>query len=280
MKIIDAQVHVWVPETPERPWPKGGAARAHLPYALDYTKLIAMMDEAGVERAIMIPPSWIGNSNEHALAGAAAYPDRLAVMGRLALDQPDNARLLPGWRKQPGMLGIRQTFLMERERGWMRDGTADWFWPAAEAAGVPVMVHAAGLMPQMKTIAERHPALTIIIDHFGLSSALAEQGRAAECIAATASLAGLPNVQVKVSATPVYSREPYPYRDMDDHIRRIVDAFGPRRCFWGTDISHVMPKATYRQCVTHFTQALPFLSEDEKEWIMGRRLAECLGWPW
>src|ERR1700722_7938270 len=166
MQIIDAQVHIWVPKTPDRPWPKGGAARAHLPDALDYTRLLAMMDAAGGDRAILLPPSWAGDRNDHALAGAAAHPRRLAVMGRLALDEPANARLLPGWRQQPGMLGIRQTFLLEREREWLRSGVTDWFWPAAEAAGVPVMVHAAGLMSDVKAIAARHPDLKIIIDHF------------------------------------------------------------------------------------------------------------------
>src|SRR5882672_9304735 len=231
MKIIDAQVHVWQPETPDRPWPAGGAARAQLPYALDYPKLLAKMDEAGVDRTILVPPSWEGDRNDHALAGAAAHPDRFAVMGRLALTQPNNAKLLAGWKKQPGMLGIRQTFVLEREREWMRDGTADWFWAAAETAGVPVMVHASGLMKHVKSIAERYPDLKIIIDHFGLSSQMAKEGRTEECIEATASLAGQQNVSVKVSAAPVYSHEPYPFRDMERHIRRLVDTFGPRRCF-------------------------------------------------
>jgi predicted TIM-barrel fold metal-dependent hydrolase len=279
MKIIDAQVHVWQPETPDRPWPEGGAARAQLPYALDYPKLLAMMDETGVDRAILVPPSWEGDRNDHALAAAAAHPDRFAVMGRLALTQPGNAELLPEWRKQPGMLGVRQTFVLEREREWVRNGTTDWFWAAAEAAGVPVMVHATGLMTHMKSVAERHPALKIIIDHFGLSSGMAKAGRVQECIDATASLAGHQNVYVKVSAAPVYSREAYPFRDMDGHIERIVDAFGPRRCFWGTDLSHALEKASYRQCVTHFTEELRFLNDQDKTWIMGRGLSECLGWP-
>jgi hypothetical protein len=30
--------------------------------------------------------------------------------------------------------------------------------------------------------------------------------------------------------------------------------------------------------VTHFTEELDFLSADDLEWIMGRGLAECLGW--
>jgi predicted TIM-barrel fold metal-dependent hydrolase len=279
MRIIDGQVHVWQPESPDRPWPKGGSARAQLPYALTCERLLAMMDEAGVDRAILVPPSWEGDRNDHALAGAAAHPDRFAVMGRLALDQPGNAKLLKDWKKQPGMLGVRLTFVLEREREWMRNGTTDWFWAAAEAAEVPVMMHATGLMSYVNAIAGRHPGLKIIIDHFGLSSAMVKQGRSRECIDETVSLAGHPNVYVKVSAAPVYSQEAYPFRDMDGHIHRIIDAFGVRRCFWGTDLSHALDRATYRQCVTHFTEGLKLPADQDKEWIMGRGLAECLGWP-
>ncbi len=36
------------------------------------------------------------------------------------------------------MLGVRVTFLGPAA-AWLTDGTADWFWPAAEKAGLPVM---------------------------------------------------------------------------------------------------------------------------------------------
>ena len=279
MTIIDAQVHVWLPETPDRPWPPGGADRVQLPYALDYTKLLTLMDEAGVDRAILVPPSWEGDRNDHALEAAARYPNRFAVMGRLALDNPANAERLRNWKTQPGMLGIRHVFMGKRERAWLTDGTADWFWRAAEEAGVPVMLHAAGLMKEVSAIAERHPGLTVIIDHFGLSSGIVKKGRTKEAIEAAAALARHANVYLKVSAAPVYSHEGYPFRDLDPHIKRLVDAYGPKRCFWGTDLSHALHHATYRQCVTHFTEALTFLALQDKEWIMGRGLAECLGWP-
>src|SRR5580704_10941430 len=176
------------------------AARAQLPYALDCPRLLAMMNEAGVDGAVLVPPSWEGDRNDHALAGAAAHPDRFAVMGRLALDQPGNAKLLPGWKQQPGMLGVRLTFVQEREREWLRNGTTDWFWAAAEKVGIPIMLHATGLMGHVKAIAERHPGLTIIIDHFGLSTRMVNEGRAEQCIDDTVSLAKLPNVYAKVSA--------------------------------------------------------------------------------
>ena len=36
--------------------------------------------------------------------------------------------------------------------------------------------------------------------------------------------------------------------------------------------------ATYRQPITHFTEELDFLSEDDKDWIMGRAIVTRLGW--
>jgi L-fuconolactonase len=37
-------------------------------------------------------------------------------------------------------------------------------------------------------------------------------------------------------------------------------------------------KATCRQRITHFTEELDFLSEDDKDWIMGRAILERLKW--
>jgi len=36
--------------------------------------------------------------------------------------------------------------------------------------------------------------------------------------------------------------------------------------------------ATYRQRVTHFTETLDFLSNEDKEWIMGRVILARLNW--
>jgi len=41
----------------------------------------------------------------------------------------------------------------------------------------------------------------------------------------------------------------------------------------------VPASCSYRQTVTHFTEELDFLSANDLDWIMGRGLAECLGWP-
>jgi len=202
-------------------------------------------------------------------------------MGRIRLQDPKSAALLPTWKQQPGMLGVRLTFNTPPTLAWLSDGTADWFWPAAEEAGLPVMFLAGGGVPRFARIAERHPQLTLIIDHMGLNSS-SRDNRLTENIPAAidqaAALAKYPNVSVKFSGAVGNSLEPYPFRDMTEHLRRLFDAFGPQRCHWGTDITNSLTKASYRQRVTHVTEELSFLSESDKDWVMGRALLARLKW--
>jgi L-fuconolactonase len=45
---------------------------------------------------------------------------------------------------------------------------------------------------------------------------------------------------------------------------------------WGTDLTRL--PCPYREAVTLFTEALPWLTAEDKEWIMGRAACEWLGW--
>jgi L-fuconolactonase len=276
--IVDAQVHLWKANSPDWPWKPG--ARAQLPEPFTIERALAMMDEAGVDRAVIVPPS-LNDRNDYALEAARRYPDRFGVMGRIELEDPNSAALLPTWKQQPGMLGVRVTFNSPATRAWLTDGTADWFWPAAEKAGLPVMFLAVGAVASFARIAERHPQLTLIVDHMGLNSS-SRGNRVTENPAAAVdqavALAKYPNVGVKFSGAVGNSLEPYPFRDMTGYLKRLFDVYGPERCYWGTDITNSLAIASYRQRVTHVTEELSFLSESDKDWVMGRALLARLKW--
>jgi len=274
-QIVDAQVHLWKAESPDWKWVPG--ARPQLPEPFTIEKLVPMMNEAGVNRVVIVPPSWIGDRNDYGIEAVKRYPDRFAVMGRIPLQDPKSADLLPKWKEQPGMLGVRVTFNSPTQAAWLTDGTADWFWAAAEKNGIAVMM-LGGKKSEFGRIAEKHPQLTMIMDHMGLTTDIARSGGTAAAIAELAALARHSNVSVKLSATPAYSAEAYPWRDMTAHIQRLYDSFGPQRCYWGTDVTNSFDKATYRQRITHFTEELRFLSEADKDQIMGRAILARLKW--
>lgn len=78
-------------------------------------------------------------------------------------------------------------------------------------------------------------------------------------------------------AMPSFSAQEYPFRDVHDAIHRLVDAFGPRRTFWGTDLTR-MP-CSYRECIDLFTkEQQSWLKGDDLEFVMGRAVCDWLGW--
>jgi predicted TIM-barrel fold metal-dependent hydrolase len=83
-------------------------------------------------------------------------------------------------------------------------------------------------------------------------------------------------VAVKATGAPAYATDAYPYRSIHGYLEKIFDAFGPRRFFWGTDITK-MP-CSWRQCVTLFTEELNWLPEKDKPLVMGQALRDFLGW--
>jgi predicted TIM-barrel fold metal-dependent hydrolase len=268
MLIVDSQVHLWVAGRIVTP------GNAHHLHQAVFSKddLLPRMDAAGVDRVVIVPPGW--DSNDHAIEAARLHPDRFAVMGRIALDRPESRALLPGWKQQPGMLGLRLVFNPENS-ALLTEGKADWIWPEAERLGIPIMVLAPNLLQEIKDVAQRHPALRLTIDHLGVTRN-AKGDAAFAHLPQILELAKYPNIAVKASGLALYSGAPYPFRNIDKYVRQVVDTFGPHRVFWGTDLSR-MP-CSYRQCVTHFTEELPWLSEADKELIMGRALCDWIGW--
>jgi len=128
------------------------------------------------------------------------------------------------------------------------------------------------------TIAERNPETRIIIDHMGRPPA-ATGIKGSEAWTNLTDLLRLgkhPNVAVKATGAPSYSAEPYPFTDIHGHLHQIFEAFGPERMFWGTDITR-MP-CSWNQCVTLFTEELPWLTGQNKEQVMGRAICKWLGW--
>ena len=271
MQIVDAQIHLW-----------GTGLPSNLSHrqvtAFTPAEAIGLMDEGGIDAAVIHPPGWDPGSTDMAFKAVRDYPGRFAIMGSLPLDRPDSRTKIAGWRSQPGMLGLRWSVLHDPVRQWVADGTLDWLWAAAEQAGVPIALLATDSLAVLGRVAERHPGLRLTIDHLGGRGGMTTLKDAAAMthMPQLLALAQHQNVAVKATGAPGYSAEAYPFRKMQGYLRQIFDAFGPRRVFWGTDISK-MP-CSWRQCATMFTEELPWLAEPDKRLVMGEAL--CAWWGW
>lgn len=271
MRIVDAQIHLWGSGLPSN--------RAHRQVtSFLVEEAVALMDEGGVDAAVIHPPDWDRGSTAMALEAVRRFPGRFAILGAFGLDREDRATLVETWRSQPGMLGLRYLFLKEPMRGRLADGSLDWLWAGAERAGVPIAMLATDSLADVGRIAERYPGLRLTLDHMGGrggNTTLKDDASMAH-MPELIKLARYPNVAVKATGAPGYCSGGYPYRSMHSYLRQIFDAFGPERMFWGTDITK-MP-CTWRQCVTMFTEELPWLGGRDKELVMGQ--AVCAWWGW
>jgi len=136
---------------------------------------------------------------------------------------------------------------------------------------------AAGFLPKVAEVAQRHPRLKLILDHLGRpSGGAASQPDLWANLSEVIALARYPNVAMKATGAPSYSGRAYPFADIHDNLHRLYDAFGPTRFFWGTDITR-MP-CPWRQCVTLFTEELSWLKGRDLELVMGRAVCDWLGW--
>ena len=271
MQIVDAQIHTWGVGLPSNP-----SHRQVTHFTPE--EAIALMDEGGVDAAIIHPPGWDPNSTEMAFQACRDYPGRFAILGSLPLDDANSAPKIATWRDQPGMLGLRYVFLHEPEKQRLADGALEWLWTAVEEAGVPVSCLATDSLTVLGEVARRHPGLRLTIDHLGGRGGLTtlKDHEAMVHMPELLKLAELPNVAVKATGAPGYSGEAYPFPIMRSYLKQIFDAFGPNRMFWGTDITK-MP-CSWRECVAMFTEELPWLNAEDKRLIMGRAICDWWGW--
>ena len=276
MLITDAQIHVWEVDRPDRPWPSPLRNQPQLADGFSVDQALAAMDEAGIDRAIIVPPTWVGENNLSALDAVAAHPQRFAIMGRFDLEAPDPKGRLQRWREQPNMLGIRMTFRVPPFTALLEDDSIDWFWGECERIGLPVAALAPGEARKLQPILARHPGLKLLVDHMACVME-PKPDVAFSTLDDLLALAAFPNVYVKTTSAPCYSAEGWPFRDVQPYLKRIYEAFGARRMLWGADYTRLL--GTYAQCLALFRDEMDFLSADDKEWVLGRTAAEALGWP-
>lgn len=272
MLIVDSQIHIW----------ENGKMSPHhrqIPtYSID--DALAEMASAGVDAAVIHPPSSLGEAvNELAVKAVRLHPDKFCILGHFDLQSPDREKIVAHWRERPGMLGFRFTFNQPHEKSWWTDGSLDWFWAACEKADLRIGLLASGKnIAAFGKIAERYPRLKMHIDHIGRGGGRAgvKDDAAYADLPEMLALAKLPNVAIKLSGAPSTSTQSYPYKNIHRYLQQIIETFGPDRCFWGTDITR-MP-CSYRQCVTMFTEEMPWLKGRDLERVMGGAVVDWLGW--
>ena len=266
--IIDAHVHIWADDRQAYPQVPGLERPASHKGSVEW--LLELMAASGVIGALLVQTPWYGEDNRYFVDAMRRFPGRFAALGYLpdplARDAPDK---LDRQYHVDGFRGIRVHMVEPRIVEGVASGKADPLIRRARELGVPVQF--LNRVPEQHEIicrlARRFPDVSFINDHLG-------HPRIAEGYPYPASRAffecgALPNVYAKVSMHRVFSARGYPWDDLLEFQQLTLDAYGARRLMWGSNFPMSMSSPSYPERLDVVRKGLPFLSDDERAWILG-----------
>src|SRR5215831_19752772 len=251
--VIDAQVHAYEANTPERPWYRVPNWPAHV----TGDEMVVAMDKVGVDGAIFVSPfSMYQYDGSYAVKVQQAHPDRFAIVKRVNPDDPTVADVIADWKKTPGTVGIRIILTKESNRA-PDDPGLDRILRAAVKNDFPVNILFWGNLDAGTALIDRHPDARFIIDHMAILQPTVPPAPAQPWadLSKVVELAKRKNAVIKVSGACTLSKEPYSFPDIWDPLARLFDAWGFERCLWGTDWTSAFAVVNYEQAVEPFLRA-------------------------
>jgi predicted TIM-barrel fold metal-dependent hydrolase len=250
--------------------------------------LMANLDWAGVDRAVLLQGSFYGEWNDYAIEAVNHYPGKLCAMAYL---DP----WVEGWKNELARLIDLDSFrgiklecseasgcfgLHPNAR--LDDPDLDWLWQKLQLHGLILVLDlgAVGSRSYQTSaifrIAGNYPDLKIVIAH------LAQPRPAVEADATSwklweeqLTLGLLPNVWFDCAALPAYlPLETFPFPTAGRYLHTAIESIGPAKVMWGSDQPGLLVHASLPDLVkmTHFH--LDFLSPDDQELVLGGNAQE------
>jgi predicted TIM-barrel fold metal-dependent hydrolase len=179
------------------------------------------------------------------------------------------------WVKEKGFSGVRISPFEDPRFDWIRGPLMQPLWQRCQDLNVPmtVLTDHSRLKDVMRLV-EKFPDLTVVIDH--MADIRPDHP---DHLPLLLEFARYPKVFVKISHMWSVSSGPYPYKDSQDQVKKIYDAFGAKRLMWGTDNPVSLPNLPYEKAVALFRDRdhLSFLNEADRNQILGKTVQEV--WP-
>ena len=269
--IVDTHVHVWEIDPPRYPIGPTAPTWTAMPDEPGTAEeLLAEMDSHGVDWTVLVQTSWSTWDNGYIADSVARYPNRFVGHGLIDPQADNNADQVRYWLNERGLVGFRFHPMYYPGEQILLTTQNEAMWAELAALGAIVQLH---MRPehadQVSVIAQRHPQLTLIIDHMGYP----QVNEAPEAFAPIVELARFDNLYLKLSDVAGRSQRPFPFEDVHPFIKRLHAAFGAERMMWGTGypghhrLKHNWP--TLAEELRLVREGLPFLTEKEIDRILG-----------
>lgn len=245
--------------------------------------LIALMDYAGVDKAVLQQGFVYGRLNEYHSRAMRTYPSRLK-----GLAQVDEARAgtdeeladLEHNVKELGLAGLYYEMddLFARDfRAGADDQEFDAFWALVEELDVPVFWSLASerymtCFNEVASVLEKRPAIRSVLVMSLPRTILRPSAGPPVVPPEIADLVSQTDTLLEVCYPISHGyREAYPYPDSVELFQAMYDAFGPSKLVWGSDIPNVERFCTYRQSRSYLEEGTS-LPDADRDQIFGGNL--------
>jgi L-fuconolactonase len=268
-RIIDPHVHVW---KHDQRFPFAAGQRVPERDAAPET-LLELMKANNVEKTVIIQVIHYRYDNSYLATVLKQYPRTFQGVCRVDPLDPASPDHLAKWTEQ-GFRGVRLSPGGDAAGDWIRGPLMPPLWERCGKLGVPMTLLAPiTRIPDIAKLIERFPDLTVVIDH--MADCPVDRPEELEKLTA---LVRYPKVFVKVSHCWSLSKQPYPWPDAQQLVKRLHDSFGPQRLMWATDWPIIEnAHAQYRQALTLIRDDMPFLNASDKEWMLSKTVEKV--WP-
>jgi predicted TIM-barrel fold metal-dependent hydrolase len=264
MLILDTHAHIYAPDEKRYPpidkpmRPPGGKGSLE--------DLRRESSENGVSGVCIIQTSsFYRFDNRYILDSAKAAPGWTAGVCTLDPDDPHSPGLLQQYKRDYGIRGMRS---IAAGNGRFDHPGVRALWKTALDEGIVInALSPLATADQVDQLVGEFPALPVVLDHC-LNPEIGPNLE--KTVQQVVAMARRPNLHAKLSFIPTGSKTGYPCANMHEPCRRIIEAFTPRRCIWGSDFPCElwMPRVTYAEHLNIFRQALQ-LNEQTLTHILG-----------
>ena len=268
---VDTHVHIWTDDFEKYPLAQGFTPQEMAPRVFSCDDILRHATPNGVSRVVLVQMSYYGFDNSYMLDAIRLRPEVFAGVAVVDWNGSDSEEKMLRLAQQ----GIRAFRIFPQnvpaEACLEGEGLARMFrCGAKENLAMCLLVNPEALSA-VRRRCENFPDTPLIIDHLarlGMAGPVVENDVQALC-----ALARYPKVKVKVSAFYALGNKKPPHLDLAPLIRRVYEAFGPKRLMWGSDCPFQVQSETYADGISLVRDRLDFLSMADKEWIL-RRTAE------
>jgi predicted TIM-barrel fold metal-dependent hydrolase len=270
---IDAHSHIWPADVDKYPLAPGQAKKDLDPPNFTDDELLKVARAEGVGRVVLIQHSvyhlW---DNAYLLDAVKRHAKLFRVQGMVDDHKPEPGaamkKLLP-----LGVTGFRITpFVRKKEEQpkWLdTPGMAEMWETGAETRQAMCPLINPADLPAVDAMCGRHPDTPVVVDHMARVGADGEI-RDAD-VKALYGLARHKHAHVKVSAFYALGKKKPPHDELVPMIRRLLDAFGPKRLMWASDSPYQFQGVnTYRASIGLVRDRLDFLSKADREWLLAK----------